>query len=589
MSRAYKFAKIQPQPGVNPSPDNTPYNTPYWTATDKVRFYNGFLRKLGGWQQAQPEGATISGVCRRIFSYFYNGKIRYLIGTHSKLYEYVDGQITNITPLQTTATTTLGANPLSVTNGSPTMTVTYTSHGLAAGDRIKFLGATNVGGITAATYINIEHIIVTVPNANSFTVTLGANASSTASGGGAAVDIYEEIADGYIDYEAGFGYGGGKYGVGKYGVGKTFISVFKVPRIWSFDRFGDNVVMTPGNGGKVYLYQNNNATAPAVLTNSPSASNFVFVENNAVCSVYNNVFSASDLGDATVWTAGPTNLAFSDTIEGAEEFWTAVNVRDGVLLLSVNQTWLARYVEGLGWSFKLLDTSAGLLSPLAAVSVNGVAYWAGLYDFYTYDGGAPEPVPNTIKQYVINTQSLSQYYKSFARLNRAFNEIWLHYPSDDEPDMYVIYNLVEKHFTYGTMDRTAAEGPLQNGFFPLLIDSSNRLWLHENGYNDGASAMSCYAETNYFQLGNGDATMRVGRIIPDSTQVGDVDMTIYTKLHQQASDERTFGPSAISATTEKVDVRAHGRLVKYRFAQDALDETFIMGGWYQGIQESTLR
>ena len=72
MSRKYKYAKIAPQIGVNPIPDSTPNNTPYYIAMDKMRFYDGVLRKLGGWEQANPTGAAITGVARRIFSYFYN-------------------------------------------------------------------------------------------------------------------------------------------------------------------------------------------------------------------------------------------------------------------------------------------------------------------------------------------------------------------------------------------------------------------------------------------------------------------------------------------------------------------------------------
>jgi hypothetical protein len=349
--------------------------------------------------------------------------------------------------------------------------------------------------------------------------------------------------------------------------------------------------MTPGDGGKVYIYQNSNATAPTVLTNAPTAANFVFVENNSVCVVYNNIFYASDLGNATVWTPSATNLSFFDTIEGAEVFLAAVNIREGVLLFSTNQVWLARYVgqsSGL-WAFELVDNTAGLASPLSAVSINGVAYWVGQFDIFTYDGGVARAIPNTVKQYVGLTQSASQFYKSFLRVNRIFNEIWFHYPDavTGEPSQYAIYNYVEGTFALGTIDRTAAESPFQADFNPIMIDSDNVLWRHEVGVDDGDDAMDCYAETNYFMLGSGDSTMRIMGIRPDSTQVGDLDFTITTKLHAQSTDKRTFGSYAITPTTEKVDVDAHGRLVKYKFAQNALGENFIMGGWYQGLQESS--
>jgi hypothetical protein len=591
MTRKYKYAKIAPQPGVQPVPDNTPSNTPYWTGMDKMRFYDGMLRKLGGWEQSNPTGAAISGVARRIFSYFYNGKYYYLIGTHTKLFEYVQGVITNITPLKTTGVT-LAANPMTFVNGLTTITIADPLAGRANGDRLKISGVGGaVRGVPQAE-MEKEHIISGVVASTSFVITVTTAATSGGTGGGAGVTVFSEIDDGYIDYELGFGYGGGKYGVGLYGVGKTFVNTFRKPRIWSMDRFGNDVVLTPGDGGKVYIYQNNNATAPTVLTNSPAAANFLFVENNSVCVVYNNTFYASDFGDATVWTPSATNLSYSDAIEGAEIFLAGVNIREGVLLFSTNQVWLARYVgqsSGL-WSFELVDNTAGLLSPLSALSINGVAYWVGLYDFYIYDGGVARPIPNTIKQYTISTQSPSQFYKSYLRVNRAFNELWLHYPDavSGEPSQYVIYNYIEGTFAYGTMNRTAAEHPYQADFYPVLIDSSNVLWRHEVGYNDGDNAMDAYAETNYFQLGSGDSTMRVMGIKPDSTQEGNIDFTVTTKLYPQSTTERAFGPYTIAPTSEKVDVDAHGRLVKYKFAQNAADETFIMGGWYQGLQEGTI-
>lgn len=590
MSRAYRFAKIAPTPGVNPVPDNTPSNTPYWTAADKVRFYDGMLRKIGGWEQVNFTGAAVTGVCRRIFSYFYNGKIRYLIGTHTRLYELVQGTMTNITPLNTTGTV-LGANPLTMVNASTTVTIADTTVGRANGDRVKIGG---VGGaVRGVPQIELEkeHIISGVVASTSFQITVTTAATSGGTGGGAGVTVYNQIAAGNIDYELGFGYGGGKYGVGLYGVGKAFTSVFKVPRIWSIDRFGNDVVLTPGDGGKTYIYSNDNATAPTVLTNSPTAADFLFVENSAVCVVYKNTFYASDLGNATVWTPAATNLAFFDTVEASDGFWASTPVHGGRLLLTPTQIWTLRYVgqsSGL-WAFELIDTTAGSLSPLAVASISGTAYWVGSFDFYTYDGGIPRPVPNTVKQYVGVTDSVSQYYKAYLRVARTFNEIWLHYPSDDEPDSYVIYNTKEGHFTPGTLDRSAAEGPYQADFNQIMIDSNNVLWRHESGVNDGVNAISCYAETNEFQLGNGDTTMRVSQIVPDSTQIGNVDLTVTTKMYPQSATSSSFGPYTITPTTEKVDLRAQGKLVKYRIAQDAIDETFIMGGWYQGVQASTPR
>lgn len=85
--------------------------------------------------------------------------------------------------IDSVAAGTLGSNPVATTNGSTTVTVTHTSHGLAVGDSVKFAGATAINGVT----LNGIYTVVTVPNANSYTVVAGQTASGTSSGGGASM------------------------------------------------------------------------------------------------------------------------------------------------------------------------------------------------------------------------------------------------------------------------------------------------------------------------------------------------------------------------------------------------------------------
>ena len=78
----------------------------------------------------------------------------------------------------------LGANPFVVTTGSATITVTHSSHGLAVGDRIQYSGSSAVGGITPN---GVDMAILSVPDANSYTVAFTSAASSGATGGGSSV------------------------------------------------------------------------------------------------------------------------------------------------------------------------------------------------------------------------------------------------------------------------------------------------------------------------------------------------------------------------------------------------------------------
>jgi len=73
-------------------------------------------------------------------------------------------------------------------SGSTTVTFHHTAHGLAVGDTVSITGSTSVGGIPSTT-LNKIHTVASVPNANSFTVTVATAATSTAVGGGAYVYV----------------------------------------------------------------------------------------------------------------------------------------------------------------------------------------------------------------------------------------------------------------------------------------------------------------------------------------------------------------------------------------------------------------
>ena len=99
---------------------------------------------------------------------------------------YIDG----VPPAKVSKSVTFSA-----TNGDATITVSCTSHGASAADRVLFAGATSLGGNITATVLNKGYTIATVVDANSFTIeatdlnltTVLANSSDTGNGGGSAV------------------------------------------------------------------------------------------------------------------------------------------------------------------------------------------------------------------------------------------------------------------------------------------------------------------------------------------------------------------------------------------------------------------
>ena len=84
----------------------------------------------------------------------------------------------------------LANNPFATVNTTATVTVTHTSHGFSTSDSLIITGAANTNGILAANLNGTR--VITVVNANSYTFTAGGNATSTGSGGGAAVFVTDE-------------------------------------------------------------------------------------------------------------------------------------------------------------------------------------------------------------------------------------------------------------------------------------------------------------------------------------------------------------------------------------------------------------
>jgi len=172
------------KPGVNR--ENTRYTSENgWYVSDKVRFRQGTPEKIGGW--ARISSNTFIGTCRSLWNWITLTANNLMgVGTSAKYYIEKGGVYFDITPIRQYNYTTTLTNPFDTTSGSDDVTVNDTAHGAQVGDLVYFTGASAVGGFTAS-QINTRHVIATVVNANSYTIVLDTNATSTVTGGGGTV------------------------------------------------------------------------------------------------------------------------------------------------------------------------------------------------------------------------------------------------------------------------------------------------------------------------------------------------------------------------------------------------------------------
>ena len=202
------LTKLQFRPGINQ--EVTSYsNEGGWRDCDKIRFRMGYPEKLGGWEKLSS--STYLGSARSLHNWIALDGSNYLgVGTHLKYYIEEGGGFYDITPVR--VTTGAGDVTFAAANGSTTITVTDTSHGALAGDFVTFSNSTSLGGVITSTVLDQEYQIVSIINANSYTITSSVAANSSDTGdGGSTIGAYQ-INVGLDSAVGGTGWGAGLYG-----------------------------------------------------------------------------------------------------------------------------------------------------------------------------------------------------------------------------------------------------------------------------------------------------------------------------------------------------------------------------------------
>ena len=211
------------------------------------------------------------------------------------------------------------------------------------------------------------------------------------------------------------------------------------------------------------------------------------------------------------------------------------------------------------WSFQVLMDNIYIMSPNSAVTVNNVTYWMGKDKFYMYNGTV-STLPCSLRQYVFDDINTNQSFQVFSGSNEGYNEVWWFYVSNssgsNQIDKYVIYNYLDKVWTYGTMARTAW---LQYGInpYPVAADYNNRLLYHEVGTDDVSTSspqpITSYIQSSDFGIDAGDHLGFVWRMLPDVNFNGStvnnpsVTMTLYGRQNSGATVVTSDVDSVISA------------------------------------------
>ena len=595
--------KLQLKAGINR--ENTRYtNEGGWYECDKIRFRQGLPEKIGGWQRISD--ATFLGVCRSLWNWVTLGSQNLIaVGTNLKYYIENGGAYNDITPIRATEVLT---NPFETTIGSPIVEVTDVNGGYIDGDFVTFSNATAVGGLT----LNAEYQLSETTTTNVYTIDAGANASSSATGGGTVTAVYQ------INIGPAFaiplvGWGASSWGVGAWGVGNSSSNSL---RIWSQANFGEDLIFAPRDGPIYFWDATTGIQTRGVLltgTDIPTSQKLILVSD---VNRFVFAFGANDLGssqpnpmlirwsdqeDATNWSPSSTNQAGDIILSNGTEIVAAQQARQEVLVWTDSALYALQYVGAPAvWTAQSVGENTSIASQNAVGWANGVAYWMGRDKFYMYDGRT-QPLECDLRRFIFNDFNTLQYEQVFCGTNESYHEIWWWYCSSDSSvaNKYVVYNYVEKVWYYGNMSRTAW---LDSGLrdFPLGATYSNNLVNHEEGVDDNegeiTAPIAAYISSAQFDLEDGHQFAFIWRILPDITfdgsEVGSPSATM-TLLPLQSSGSGYNNPASVGGTnnagitrsavlpveqfTDQLFIRVRGRQLAIKVESSEIGVTWQLG------------
>lgn len=551
-----------------------------WASASNVRFRLGKPEVIGGWESLTT--TLLNGVCRTVFPWTDNAAvINVAFGTHSSV-EITQGSAeSDITPFG--PPTRLGTDPLTVSNGAALVTVAQPSHGQTTGTSVIISGAVEVGGITPSGTFTI-----TVIDADTYSYTFTSNATSDDVGGGTTVVAVPQVVlpPGQVDGTGSDGYGTGAYGIGPWGITSPTIDYF--PRTWSFDAWGEQLLMSPRNGG-LFLWENDTTQKAVAIPNAPSNITFCMVApmnggymafalgcNEEVSGVFNPMcIRHCSVRDLTTWeTLTDGSTAREYVLTGGGRIVAARMCGPYMLIWTNKDLFLGSYVGALNqpWSFTRQGRNCGLIGPNAVIVVGQTAFWAGAdRQFYSYVlGGAPTAIECPIRTAYAQNLAASQSDKIVASSNSEYSEIRFDYPDARdgfENSRYLTLQVAggdAGSWSQGMMPRTAFVDA-QPTLYPIGVTADGHIYYHEKGQSADGSPFAWFIRTAG-QVVDPNYVILTRELWPDfQNQMGAISVTLAGRFFPQDTPVEITAPP-MAPGDQKADFLISGRIFEVTFA-----------------------
>jgi hypothetical protein len=323
-------------------------------------------------------------------------------------------------------------------------------------------------------------------------------------------------------------------------------------RLWSSDNFGEDLIFCARNSSLYYYDYSTRGDddGRGVLLSTlggasdvPTVASLVLVsdvDRHVIAFGCNAIGSSdqdkllirwSDAESAVDWTPSTTNSSGDLRLSFGSEIITAYQTRQEIVV------WTDMSVHSMPFlgppyyfGLQTLATGVTIAGPKAKATLGDVVYWMGAgSNFYAYDGRVRQldcPIENKVFGEINRDQIATAYAGT---IENETEIIWFYQStSGTNNDMYVIYNVTEKAWYFGSLSRTAwldrglSRWPRATEPGTLQIDiPASFLYYHESDIDDGSTnppqSLNAYIESAPFELGNGDRMMFCNRVVPDLT------------------------------------------------------------------------
>jgi len=590
-----KLVDVTFRPGLDRS--STPYASEgTWYDSGRVRWRDGYPEAMRGRQTFVV--STHRGTPRTIMSWSQNdGTPNIGMGTESKLYINQGSQYFDVTPVRTSAASSLTLNTVSA---SREINVCIASHGLTTGDYVIFSSmAATVGGNV---FLQGNEYQVSVSTANIFHFQYATSATATSASTG-SFNINYLLPSGTSVNTPGIGYGSGTYNTGTYGTQRTDLTIFL--RRWSLDNWGEDLLANP-SGGRIYWWDRTNGTAvrSVLVTASPSINDVIVVSeeahhvlsfgcNDEAGVYYPMLMRWSDSDNFNDWVASVGNAAGNLFLTGGNRVVGALRTKGAILSWTDTDLHALDYVGGnFVFRNRKIGDTCGLVGMHAMVNADDTVYWLSHNNFYMYDGNV-KILECPLQRDVNSLLNRDQLDKICAFTNSEFGEIgWLIPTSSPENDFAIIHNRYTKAWwwtplAYSFLHESHLYENIIGG-----ITSTSQLAYHEpvSVYSDDNAPYESFVSSADFDMGEGDDLMFVDRYIPNFifNGSGQVNMT-FTAMRYPNLTGTVKGPYTVDAGTTKIDFRARGRHATIRLACSTLNSYWRGGKQRINVQQDGRR